>query len=108
MASASPELGPAELLLVSGAGACVCQSLVAPLERVQLVRQGQGELARRGLAAPYTGAKHCAASLLRTEGVAALWRGNMASLLRILPSTAFSFGLKDNIRNLFTTTDDAP
>ena len=108
MASASPELGPAELLVVSGAGACVCQSLVAPLERVQLVRQGQGELARRGLAAPYTGAKHCAASLLRTEGVTALWRGNMASLLCIFPSTAFSFGLKDNIRNLFTTTDDAP
>ena len=108
MASASPELGPAELLLVSGAGACVCQSLVAPLERVKLVRQGQGELARRGLAAPYTGAKHCAASLLRTEGVAALWRGNMASLLRIFPTTALSFGLKDQIRDLLKPSSDAP
>ena len=108
MGSASPELGPAELVLVSWAGAFVCKSLVAPLERVKLVRQGQGELARRGLAAPYTGAKHCAASLLRTEGVAALWRGNMASLLRIFPTTALSFGLKDQIRDLLKPSSDAP
>ena len=108
MASASPELGPAELLLVSGAGACVCQSLVAPLERVKLVRQGQGELARRGLAAPYTGAAHCAASLLRTEGVTALWRGNLASLLRIFPSMALSLGLRDKIRDLLKPSNDAP
>ena len=93
---------------MSGAGACVCQSLVAPLERVKLVRQGQGELARRGLAAPYTGAAHCAASLLRTEGVTALWRGNLASLLRIFPSMALSLGLKDKIRDLLKPSNDAP
>ena len=94
MASASPELGPAELLLVSGAGACVCQSLVAPLERVKMLLQIQD--AHKGIAADqkYKGVVDCFVRVNKEQGFLSFWRGNVVNVIRYFPTQALNFAFK--------------
>jgi solute carrier family 25 (mitochondrial adenine nucleotide translocator), member 4/5/6/31 len=75
---------------MGGAAAVVAKTGAAPVERVKLLLQNQGEMLRRGtLTHPYKGIAHAFARVLREEGAAALWRGNQANVIRYFPTQVF-------------------
>ena len=72
---------------MGGAAAVVAKTGAAPVERVKLLLQNQGEMLRRGtLTRPYKGIADAFARVLREEGAAALWRGNQANVIRYFPT----------------------
>ncbi|GJN39434.1 hypothetical protein PR202_gb28552 [Eleusine coracana subsp. coracana] len=74
---------------MGGAAAVVAKTGAAPVERVKLLLQNQGELLRRGhLTRPYKSIANAFTRVLREEGVAALWRGNQANVIRYFPTQA--------------------
>jgi len=102
-------LGFAENFLLSGAAAGVSKTAAAPIERVKLLVQNQGEMIKQGLLdKPYKGVTDCTMRVLRTEGVYPFWRGNLANVLRYFPTQALNFAFKDSIKAVFKTPKDAP
>lgn len=102
MAMLSPSEKLAVDFVMGGTAAAISKSAVAPMERVKLLLQNQGEMIKRGLLKrPYTGIGDCFCRVLREEGVLSLWRGNQANVIRYFPTQAFNFAIKDYFRNLF-------
>nr|CAD1817502.1 unnamed protein product [Ananas comosus var. bracteatus] len=88
--------------VMGGAAAVVAKSAAAPVDRVKLLLQNQGEMVRRGyLKRPYAGIGDCFARVVREEGVAALWRGNQANVIRYFPTQAFNFAFKGYFKSFF-------
>jgi len=103
------KLGFVENFLLSGAAAGVSKTAAAPIERVKLLVQNQGEMIKQGLLdKPYKGVADCTMRVLRTEGVYPFWRGNLANVLRYFPTQALNFAFKDSIKAVFKTPKDAP
>jgi len=66
----SPHLGFAENFGLSGAAAIISKTAAAPIERVKLLVQNQGEMIKAGrLDKPYTGVIDCTMRTFRTEGL---------------------------------------
>merc|ERR1711970_671287 len=106
---ADKKLGFAENFLLSGAAAGVSKTAAAPIERVKLLVQNQGEMIKQGLLdKPYKGVTDCTMRVLRSEGVYPFWRGNLANVLRYFPTQALNFAFKDSIKAVFKTPKDAP
>ena len=78
--------------VMGGAAAVISKSAAAPLERVKLLLQNQGEMIKRGqLKRPYTGVGECSRRIFREEGLLSFWRGNQANIIRYFPTQVFSF-----------------
>ena len=93
--SKSSDLGFSENFLLSGCAAAVSKTSAAPIERVKLLLQNQGELIKQGkLNTAYRGVKDCVTKTLTNEGVTSFWRGNFASVLRYFPQQALNFAFK--------------
>ena len=91
----SSSLGFSENFLLSGCAAAVSKTSAAPIERVKLLLQNQGELLKQGrLDTRYRGVKDCVTRTFISEGVASFWRGNYASVLRYFPQQALNFAFK--------------
>ena len=87
MRSARSPASVAADFAMGGAAAVVAKTGAAPVERVKLLLQNQGEMLRRGtLTRPYKGIADAFARVLREEGAAALWRGNQANVIRYFPT----------------------
>nr|ACO10375.1 ADP,ATP carrier protein 3 [Caligus rogercresseyi] len=103
------KLGFAENFLLSGVAAAVSKTAAAPIERVKLLVQNQHEMIKQGrLDKPYSGVVDCTTRTLKSEGVVAFWRGNLANVLRYFPTQALNFAFKDTIKSVFKTAKDAP
>jgi len=103
------KLGFAENFMLSGVAAGVSKTAAAPIERVKLLVQNQGEMIKQGrLDKPYNGVIDCATRVLKTEGVYPFWRGNLANVLRYFPTQALNFAFKDTVKAAFKTPKDAP
>lgn len=103
------KLGFSENFMLSGVAAAVSKTAAAPIERVKLLVQNQGEMLKQGtLDKPYTGVMDCTMRTMKTEGVVAFWRGNMANVLRYFPTQALNFAFKDSVKSMFKTAKDAP
>ncbi|XP_073035541.1 ADP,ATP carrier protein ER-ANT1 [Primulina eburnea] len=88
--------------LMGGAAAVVAKSAAAPIERVKLLLQNQGELMKRGqLQRPYLGVGNCFKRVFREEGTLSFWRGNQANIIRYFPTQAFNFAFKGYFRSIF-------
>ncbi|KAJ6841791.1 putative ADP,ATP carrier protein ER-ANT1 [Iris pallida] len=88
--------------LMAGAAASVAKSGAAPVERVKLLLQNQGEMIKRGqLRKPYNGIGDCFLRVFREEGALSLWRGNQANVIRYFPTQAFNFAFKGYFQSLF-------
>ncbi|CAN6910336.1 unnamed protein product [Brassica oleracea] len=73
--------------MMGGVAAIVAKSAAAPIERVKLLLQNQGELIKtRHLTRPYTGLGNCFVRIFREEGVLSFWRGNQANVIRYFPT----------------------
>ncbi|OVA12667.1 Mitochondrial carrier protein [Macleaya cordata] len=89
-------------LMMGGFAAAVSKSAAAPIERVKLLLQNQGEMLKRGhLKRPYNGIEDCFKRVFREEGFLSFWRGNQANVIRYLPTQAFNFAFKGYFRTLF-------
>jgi len=67
--AASPLLGFAENFALSGCAAIISKTAAAPIERVKLLVQNQGEMLKSGrLDKPYAGIIDCTSRTFRTEG----------------------------------------
>ncbi|KAE9453836.1 hypothetical protein C3L33_14215, partial [Rhododendron williamsianum] len=89
-------------LAMGGVAAVISKSAAAPIERVKLLLQNQGELLKRGLLKkPYRGIGDCFGRVLKEEGVLAFWRGNQANVIRYFPTQAFNFAFKGYFKSLF-------
>jgi len=103
------KLGFAENFMLSGVAAAVSKTAAAPIERVKLLVQNQGEMLKQGtLTEPYKGVMDCTARTMKSEGLASFWRGNMANVIRYFPTQALNFAFKDTVKAMFKTAKDAP
>jgi len=103
-----PKLSFFENFMLSGVAAGVSKTAAAPIERVKLLVQNQGEMLKQGtLDKPYGGVIDCTRRTMATEGVLAFWRGNLANVLRYFPTQALNFAFKDQIKAVFKTSKDA-
>ena len=91
----SQKLGFSENFVISGCAAAVAKTSAAPIERVKLLLQNQGELLKQGrLETRYGGVRDCVVRTLSSEGIRSLWRGNFASVVRYFPQQALNFAFK--------------
>jgi len=96
------KLGFTENFLLSGSAAALAKTSAAPLERVKLLLQNQGEMMKQGrLDKGYTSILDCSLRTLRNEGFWSFWRGNFASVVRYFPQQALNFAFKDEIQKAF-------
>ncbi|AQZ11150.1 AAC1 (YMR056C) [Zygosaccharomyces parabailii] len=88
--------------LMGGVSAAVAKTCAAPIERVKLLIQNQGEMIKQGtLEQRYVGITECFSRTIKSEGVLSLWRGNTANVLRYFPTQALNFAFKDKIKAAF-------
>jgi len=105
----SPLLGFTENFALSGAAAIISKTAAAPIERVKLLVQNQGEMLKTGrLDKPYSGVIDCTMRTFRSEGVIPFWRGNLANCIRYFPTQALNFAFKDKVKALFKASKDDP
>ena len=63
---------------MGGSAAIVAKSAAAPIERVKILLQNQGEMIKTGhLTRSYTGLGNCFVRIVREEGVLSFWRGHL-------------------------------
>jgi len=92
----------AENFFLSGLAAIISKTAAAPIERVKLLIQNQAEMLKTGrLDKAYTGVVDCTRRVVASEGVVALWRGNLANCIRYFPTQALNFAFKDKIKEAF-------
>ena len=102
------KLGFSENFALSGIAAAVSKTSAAPIERVKLLLQNQGELLKQGrLETRYLGVRDCVARTYHHEGVPSFWRGNLASVIRYFPQQALNFAFKDEIQKMFKVSKNA-
>jgi solute carrier family 25 (adenine nucleotide translocator) protein 4/5/6/31 len=100
--AASDKLSFAENFILSGAAAIISKTAAAPIERVKLLVQNQGEMLKTGrLKEPYKGVIDCTTRVVSEEGVISLWRGNLANCIRYFPTQALNFAFKDQVKAAF-------
>jgi len=83
--------------MLGGVSGGISKTCVAPIERVKLLLQNQAashHMAQSGHK-PYTGMVNCFVRIPKEEGFAALWRGNLANIIRYFPTQAISLSVKD-------------
>jgi len=81
--------------IISGGAAVVSKTAAAPVERVKLMLQSQGEMMKQGrISREYRGIVDCFIQIFKHEGVAAFWRGNTANCLRYFPTQVKIFNLR--------------
>jgi len=88
--------------LMGGVSAAVSKTAAAPIERIKLLIQNQDEMIKQGrLKDPYKGIVDCFRRVIREEGFVALWRGNLANVIRYFPTQALNFAFKDQFKRMF-------
>jgi len=102
------KLGFSENFLLSGIAAAVSKTSAAPIERVKLLLQNQGELLKQGrLDRAYSGVRECVVRTYSREGLTSFWRGNFASVIRYFPQQALNFAFKDEIQKSFKVSKNS-
>ncbi|KAE8364377.1 mitochondrial carrier domain-containing protein [Aspergillus caelatus] len=88
--------------MMGGVSAAVSKTAAAPIERIKLLIQNQDEMLRAGrLDRKYNGIMDCFRRTAASEGVASLWRGNTANVIRYFPTQALNFAFRDTYKSMF-------
>jgi len=95
--------------LMGGVSAAVSKTAAAPIERIKLLIQNQDEMIKQGrLSHPYKGIGDCFTRTITSEGVVALWRGNIPNVIRYFPTQALNFAFKDQFKRMFAVKKTEP
>jgi solute carrier family 25 (adenine nucleotide translocator) protein 4/5/6/31 len=89
-------------LASGGTAAAVSKTAVAPIERVKLLLQVQDASTTIAVDKRYKGIIDVLTRVPKEQGVAALWRGNLANVIRYFPTQALNFAFKDTFKKIFT------
>jgi len=81
--------------MIGGVSAAVSKTVVAPIERVKLLLQVQDANKNIPVDQRYNGIGDCFKRVVAEQGVGALWRGNLANVVRYFPTQALNFACKD-------------
>ena len=84
--------------LAGGVSAAVSKTIVAPIERVKLLLQVQYANPNIPKEQQYKGIGDCFGRVVKEQGVMALWRGNLANVIRYFPTQALNFACKDTYK----------
>lgn len=87
--------------MIGGVSAAVSKTLVAPIERVKLLLQVQDASKSIAKDKKYTGIGDCFSRVIKEQGYASLWRGNLANVVRYFPTQALNFACKDAYKKIF-------
>ena len=87
--------------LMGGVSAAVSKTLVAPIERVKLLLQVQDASSSIKAEDRYNGIGDCFSRVIKEQGFGALWRGNLANVIRYFPTQALNFAFKDFYKTIF-------
>lgn len=100
-------MNTAKDFLAGGISAGVSKTIVAPIERVKMLIQTQDSIPeiKEGKMPRYAGIADCFRRVSAEQGVASLWRGNMANVIRYFPTQAFNFAFKDTFKRMFPKYD---
>lgn len=91
-----------EDFMLSGTSAVVSKTIAAPIERIKMVIQNEGEMIRRGtIQESFGGIGGAAGYIMKNEGFAAFWRSNFTNCLRYFPTQALNFAFKGRIKAMF-------
>lgn len=82
--------------VLGGLAAAVSKSISAPIERIKLLLQNQGESA--AISRPYTGILDAVRRVPQEQGLSSFWRGNTANVVRYFPTQALNFMFKDKYK----------
>jgi len=85
--------------MLAGVAAGISKTIAAPIERVKLLLQNQGESA--SIKTPYKGIMDVFVRVPAEQGVMSFWRGNWANVLRYFPTQALNFAFKDFYKQYF-------
>jgi len=88
-----------EDFMLGGVAAAVSKTAAAPIERVKLLLQNQGESA--AITKPYKGIVDVFVRVPQEQGFSSFWRGNWANVLRYFPTQALNFMFKDFYKQYF-------
>ncbi|EFO90503.1 hypothetical protein CRE_08158 [Caenorhabditis remanei] len=88
-------------LASGGTAAAVSKTAVAPIERVKLLLQVQDASQTITADKRYKGIVDVLVRVPKEQGYAALWRGNLANVIRYFPTQALNFAFKDTYKNMF-------
>jgi len=88
-------------LATGGTSAAISKTAVAPIERVKLLLQVQHAQKTIAVDQRYKGIIDVLVRVPREQGFLALWRGNLANVIRYFPTQALNFAFKDTFKNLF-------
>ena len=93
--------------LVAGVATFVIgETLSAPLVRIKLLLQCQGEIIKNGrLAGPYKGAADCARTVYCNEGLLSFWRGNLTGCLMFF-SHPIGIVLREKLKSALENSAD--
>ena len=86
---------------MGGVTAAISKTLIAPIERVKLLLQTQHVNPALMAKGGYDGIGDCFQKVIKEEGVPALWRGNLANVIRYFPTQAFNFAFKESFSKFF-------
>jgi len=86
--------------LIGGVSAAISKTVVAPIERVKLLLQVQDASSTIKAEDRYNGIGDCFQRVLKEQGFASFWRGNMANVIRYFPTQALNFACKDFYKSL--------
>jgi len=81
--------------MIGGTSAAVSKTMVAPIERVKLLLQVQDANKNIAVDQRYNGIGDCFTRVIKEQGFQALWRGNLANVIRYFPTQALNFACKD-------------
>ena len=89
--------------MMAGVSAAISKTSAAPIERVKLLIQTQGEMLKQGrLDTPYKGIGDAFKRTAKSEGIVSLWRGNTANVVRYFPTQALNFAFRDTYKSMFS------
>ncbi|EGT31939.1 CBN-ANT-1.2 protein [Caenorhabditis brenneri] len=88
-------------LASGGTAAAISKTAVAPIERVKLLMQVQETSKTITVDKRYKGIMDVLRRVPKEQGLSALWRGNLANVIRYFPTQALNFAFKDTYKNIF-------
>jgi len=90
-------------LLIGGTIGAVSKTIMAPVERVKILKQTQksNPAVLSGEVKPYTSIRDCFSRVYSEQGIAAFWRGNLVNCIRYAPQQGSALAFNDYLNKLF-------
>ncbi|KAI1716996.1 mitochondrial carrier protein [Ditylenchus destructor] len=88
-------------LASGGIAAAISKTAVAPIDRVKILLQVQEASTMITSETRYKGIVDVLVRVPKEQGILALWRGNVANVIRYFPQQAFNFAFNDTYKRIF-------